>query len=122
MMVLQNPPIPKPEDLMNAVQKAGAQSINGIFMTLSAPIELVKGLGIPVPELPQLPGQSQGISPPPTGTPLKPLMAVGPFGLPLPFAGGQAEVTYEPYTAENASEGGAEDVTIESGKKKEIWV
>lgn len=115
MFVLQNPQLPKPEDVLNALQEAGAQSVNGIFMTLSAPLTLFKGLGLPTPQPPQLPA-------PPSGSKPAPLMAVGPFGLPWPFAGGEAEVTYEPYTAGESSEGGAEDVTIEVGKKKEIWV
>jgi len=113
MLMLQVPQLPKPEDVMDALQRAGAQSINGIFMTLSAPLELVKGLGIPVPEPPKLPN-------PPAGG--KPTIQPSMFGLPWPFAGGEADVMYEPYYADEASEGGMEDVTIESGKKKEIWV
>lgn len=114
MMTFQLPPIPKPEDVMNALQKAGAQSINGLFLTLSAPIEFVKGLGVPVPELPGMP--TSGTQPAPTPKPV-PL-----FGIPLPFIGGQSDVTYEPYSAGQASEGGSKDVTIEVNKQKEIWV
>ena len=111
MFMLQAPQLPKPEDVMNAVMRAGQQSVNGILMTLSAPLEIVKGLGIPVPEPPQLP------APPSGGSAPKPL-----FAFPFPFVGGQSDVTYEPYTAGSASEGGSEDVTIETEQKKEIWV
>lgn len=106
MMVLQAPKIPKPEDILNAVQKAGAQGLNGIFLTLSAPLELVKGLGVPVPELPPLPipGASEG--------------GASWF----PYFGGQQDVTYEPYSGEYVYGGGQQDVTIEAEKKKEIWV
>lgn len=116
MMTLQAPPIPKPEDIMNALQNASAQSVNGILMTLSAPLEMAKGLGIPVPQMPQLPAPAGGTVPPKT------VPTASIFGIPLPFVGGGADVTYEPYSSGAASEGGQADVTIESGKKKVIWV
>lgn len=106
MMVLQAPKIPKPEDILNAVQKAGAQGINGIFLTLSAPVEFIKGLGVPVPELPQPP------------VPQLPTSG-GQSGFLFPFFGGQQDVSYEPY---EGYEGGQQDVTIEQEKKKTIWV